>query len=145
MKILEKAILIATNAHAGQFDKGGMPYILHPLAVMEMMRKDGYGEHALAVAILHDVLEDTKVTEQDLYDADIPYSVIKAVVALTKVKGQDYENYLYQIKENNMAVQVKMYDLRHNSDLTRLKGVTQKDLDRLVKYAKAYNSLKDYQ
>lgn len=139
-EMLSKAILIATNAHDGQFDKGGTPYILHPLKVMHYTRSTD--PEILAIAVMHDVIEDTKVTYKDLRDAGITERVIEGVRALTKVPGETYEEYKARVKMNPDARIVKMADLRHNSDIRRLKGVTQKDIARIAKYHEFYLELK---
>lgn len=139
-EMLSKAILIATNAHDGQFDKGGTPYILHPLKVMHYTRSTD--PEILAIAVMHDVIEDTKVTYKELRDAGITERVIEGVRALTKVPGETYEEYKARVKMNPDARIVKMADLRHNSDIRRLKGVTQKDITRIAKYHEFYLELK---
>lgn len=139
-EMLSKAILIATNAHDGQFDKGGAPYILHPLKVMHYTRS--VDPEILAIAVMHDVVEDTKVTYKDLRDVGITERVIEGVRALTKVPGETYEEYKARVKMNPDARIVKMADLRHNSDIRRLKGVTQKDIARIAKYHEFYLELK---
>lgn len=139
-EMLSKAILIATNAHDGQFDKGGTPYILHPLKVMHYTRSTD--PEILAIAVMHDVIEDTKVTYKELRDAGITERVIEGVRALTKVPGETYEEYKARVKMNPDARIVKMADLRHNSDIRRLKGVTQKDIARIAKYHEFYLELK---
>ena len=138
-EMLSNAIKLATNAHAGQFDKGGMPYILHPLKVMHYLKSSD--EELMCIAVLHDVVEDTGTTWEDLISAGMSVRVIKAVSVLTKAKGQSYEGYKTAVKESKDAVLVKMADLRHNSDIRRLKGITDKDLARLARYSVFYNEL----
>ena len=138
-ELLGKVLVLATNAHAGQFDRGGKPYILHPLKVMHYLKSDD--EELMCVALLHDVVEDTKTTWQDLKDIGCTDRVLDAVSALTKMPGQSYEDYKQEVFSNNDAMRVKMADLRHNTDIRRLKGVTQKDLDRLAKYNQFYLEL----
>ncbi len=139
-EMLSKAILIATNAHDGQFDKGGSPYIMHCIKVMYYTRSTD--PEILAIAVMHDVVEDTKVTYKDLRDAGMSERVIEGVRALTKVHGETYEEYKARVKMNPDARIVKMADLRHNSDIRRLKGVTQKDIARIAKYHEFYLELK---
>lgn len=139
-EMLDKALLIATNAHHGQFDKGGNPYILHPLKVMHYLKTDD--EELMCMALLHDVIEDTNVTYQDLRDAGISERVIKALQCLTKQRGQTYEEYKSAVVSNYDAMRVKMADLRHNTDIRRLKGVTEKDIARIAKYQTFYMELK---
>lgn len=131
-ELLSKAIIIATNAHAGQFDKGGMPYVLHSLRVMSYLKEDD--EELQCIAVLHDVVEDTKTTWQDLYEAGMTDRVVHALGLLTKLPGQTLDQYKEGIFSSTDAMKVKKCDLRHNSDIRRLKGVTQKDLERMAKY-----------
>jgi (p)ppGpp synthase/HD superfamily hydrolase len=137
--MIGNAIKIAVNAHYGQLDKGGKPYILHPLKVMHYLKTDD--EELMCIAVLHDVIEDTKVTYHDLESIGMSERVIKAVKVLTKQPGQTFDEYKELIKTNRDAIKVKMCDLRHNSDLRRLKGVTEKDIERMEKYAKFYKEL----
>ncbi len=131
-ELLGKVLVLSTNAHAGQFDKGGKPYILHPLAVMALLNSDD--EELQCVALLHDVIEDTKTTWKELEEIGCTPRIIAAVKALTKMPGQSYDEYKEGVFENKDAMLVKMADLRHNTDIRRLKGVSQKDIDRLAKY-----------
>jgi (p)ppGpp synthase/HD superfamily hydrolase len=135
-EMLDKMLMIATNAHHGQFDKGGAPYILHPLKVMHYLKSDD--EELMCMAPGHDVIEDTSVTYRDLRDAGISERVIKGITALTKVPGETLEEYKERVFANPDAMRVKMCDLRHNSDIRRLKGVTEKDLARVAKYHTFY-------
>ncbi len=135
-ELLDKALLIATNAHHGQFDKGGIPYILHPLKVMHYLKSDD--EELMAMALLHDVVEDTNVTYADLREAGITERVIAALKLLTKIPGQTLGEYKEAIFSSKDAMLVKRADLRHNSDIRRLKGVTEKDIARMAKYHTFY-------
>lgn len=90
--------------------------------------------------MLHDVIEDTDVTEEELRK-EFPDEIVNAIVVLTKRKGEDYFDYLRRVKENPLACEVKLADLEHNSDLTRLKGITFKDMERRNKYLKAIDYL----
>lgn len=131
-EMLGKMLVIATNAHAGQFDRGGKPYILHPLKVMHYLKTDD--EELMCIALGHDVIEDTNVTYKELRDAEISERVIAGIRALTKLPGQTLEEYKESVFSNVDAMRVKMSDLRHNTDIRRLKGVTDKDIARMVKY-----------
>ena len=131
-EMLSAAIHIATNAHHGQFDKGGTPYILHPFAVMGLLDSDE--EELQCVALLHDVVEDTRTTYAELREAGMSERVINAVRILTKQRGQSYEEYKEAVFSSKDAMIVKMADLTHNTDIRRLKGVSQKDIDRMTKY-----------
>jgi (p)ppGpp synthase/HD superfamily hydrolase len=137
---LSTAIRIAADAHDGQFDKGGHPYILHPLKVMHYTKSDD--EEIMAIAVLHDVVEDNKkITYSFLRSEGLSERIIEGVRAMTKIPGESYNEYIERLKQNRDAIIVKMADLRHNSDLRRLKGVTQKDIDRSIKYQKTYMEL----
>lgn len=135
-ELLSKAILIATNAHHGQFDKGGNPYILHPFAVMGLI--EDADEELQCIGLLHDVIEDTKVTWQDLKEAGMTDRIIAAVRLLTKMPGQTYEEYKEGVFSNVDAMRVKKADLTHNSDIRRLKGISERDIERMAKYHRFY-------
>lgn len=142
-ELLGKVLVLATNAHAGQFDKGGKPYILHPLAVMTLLNSDD--EELQCIALLHDVIEDTKTTWKELEEVGCTPRIIEAVRALTKMPGQSYDEYKEGVFANKDAMLVKMADLRHNTDIRRLKGVSQKDIDRLAKYNRFFLELQSRQ
>ncbi|MCW6665483.1 GTP pyrophosphokinase [Aerococcaceae bacterium NML191219] len=131
--MLELALKIAEKAHAGQVDKAGKDYIEHPIYVSSLVDSP----EAKAVALLHDVLEDSDFTAEDLLVAGLPREIVEAVEILTKQSGESYDEYLSKIKRNDLARVVKIADLTHNSDLTRLHEVTQQDLDRQEKYREA--------
>lgn len=139
-EMLSKMISLATERHAGQFDKGGRPYILHPLTVMHRLRTDD--EELQCIAVGHDLLEDTKTTSSELRELGFSERVIGAILDLTKFNHQTYEAYRAHIKTNPDAICVKIEDLRHNSDIRRLKGVTEKDVARMVRYHEFYLELK---
>lgn len=139
--LLAKAIALASEKHMGQFDKGGMPYILHPLKVMHYLRSDDL--ELMCIAVLHDVVEDSDVTFADLYNMGFTERIVTALRLLTKHRGQTHEEYRDGILSNSDAIKVKIADLRHNSDIRRLKGITDKDTARLKKYNKMYLELKD--
>lgn len=135
--MLKTAYEIAKQAHAGQVDKAGQDYIGHPVFVAGLLKT----EEERAAALLHDVLEDSSFSEQDLRLKGIPEPVIQAVILLTKQKGVPYEDYLSKIKENPIARAVKKADLTHNMDISRIPHPLQKDFDRLEKYKKAFQYL----
>lgn len=139
-ELLSTAIALAAEKHKDQFDKGGMPYILHPLKVMHYLKTDDM--ELMAIAVLHDVVEDCGVTPADLFKLGMTPRIIEGVCVLTKYRGQNADEYLEKIKSNPDAIRVKLADLRHNSDIRRLKGVTEKDRLRLDKYCRMYNELK---
>ena len=136
--IIDKALRIACVAHAGQVDKGGAPYILHPLRLAMSF----HDTTLQVVALLHDVVEDSKVTLDGLRNsAGFSDAIVLAVDALTKRKGEDYDDFIDRVARNNIAKQVKIKDLKDNMDVTRLESLTKDDLARLVKYQKAHDFL----
>lgn len=133
------ALTIAYRAHEGVTDAHGVPYIEHPLAVMRLL--EGFPEPELkCVALLHDVLEDSDYTEAMLRDV-FSKRVVDAVVALTKHPGQSYEDYKVAVLSNPDAIRVKMADIRHNTDVRRLKGTSDRDMARIKRYYEFYAEL----
>lgn len=120
-KVFEIALRIAVEAHMGQRDKNGMPYILHPLAVASKVD----GLELKTIAILHDTIEDTDVTADFLLERGIPKDIVEVVELLTKPKDEDYESYLRRVKENPKAKAVKLADLAHNTDPSRVSGLNE--------------------
>ena len=135
--MVDLALSIARQAHEGQLDKAGVDYIEHPIYVASQVDT----EEEKAVALLHDVIEDSPFTAEELLLAGLLETVVTAVQILSKKKGQDYQTYLENVKSNPLARIVKLADLKHNSDLSRLSSVTDKDLERLEKYKKAIDYL----
>lgn len=135
--MIDIALAIARKAHAGQVDKAGVDYIQHPLYVASQVKT----EQEKAVALLHDVLEDSDITAADLLAYGLSNEVVTAVQTLTKKKGQSYQDYLEKVKSNNLARVVKLADLKHNSDLSRLKTVSNTDYERVKKYKNAIRYL----
>ncbi len=133
-----RAMNIAYSAHMGQFDKAGVPYIFHPIHLAEQMDT----EEECIVALLHDVVEDTNVTFEDL-EKDFPKSIIDAIKLLTHDKSVDYMEYVKNLKSNPIAKKVKLADLRHNSDTARLLKITEKEIKRVEKYKKAIQLLNE--
>jgi GTP diphosphokinase / guanosine-3',5'-bis(diphosphate) 3'-diphosphatase len=131
MSTLERAIAIAAQAHAGQVDKAGQPYILHPLRVMLGVR----GHSEKIAAVLHDVVEDTTVTLPDLTAAGFSADVTDAVFALTKTRGESRLAAAARAKANPIARAVKLCDVADNMDESRLTHITSKDRARLAEYA----------
>lgn len=131
-ELLGNVLVLATNAHAEQFDKGGKPYILHPMKVVHYLKADD--EELQCIALLHDDVEDTKTTWTDLQRIGCTHRVITAVSALTKIPGESYDDYKTRVFGSEDAMRVKMRDLRHNTDIRRLKGITETDIARLQKY-----------
>lgn len=137
MSQLERAISIANEVHAGQADKAGRPYILHPLRLMLRFTN----EDEMITAILHDVIEDSAWTISDLLNSGFTQKVVNAVDCLTKREGESYEDFIERISKNDLAVKVKIEDIKDNLDLSRLESITPKDLDRVIKYHKALQKL----
>ena len=135
--MIDISLAIARKAHAGQVDKAGVDYIQHPLYVASQVKT----EQEKAVALLHDVLEDSDITAADLLAYGLSNEVVTAVQTLTKKKGQSYQDYLEKVKSNNLARVVKLADLKHNSDLSRLKTVSNTDYERVKKYKNAIRYL----
>lgn len=140
-EMLSTMLKIATNAHHGQFDRGGQPYILHVLKVMHYLKTDD--EELQCIALGHDVIEDTKTTYKELDDAGISERVIEGIAALTKMPGQTLDEYKFGVFNNPDAMRVKLCDLRHNSDIRRLKGISEKDFERMQKYHQFYLEIKE--
>jgi len=128
---------IAENAHANQIDKAGQPYINHPIAVANKLN----GDTEKIVALLHDVVEDSATTLEDIHKAGFGDYIVKALDCITKRKGEAYDDYLLRVKNNDIAKMVKLADLSHNMDMSRLPSVTDKDLERLKKYEYAVSVL----
>lgn len=138
-KMTKKAMKIAYKAHEGQTDRSGLPYIFHPFHVAEQMKD----EVSTTAALLHDVVEDTDVTLEDLKAAGFPGEVLVAVELLTRKKdGTPYLDYVRRLKENPVAAAVKMADLMHNSDASRLDKVTKADKERMKRYREAAEILR---
>lgn len=142
-EMLGTILKIAVDAHAGQFDKGNNPYILHPLKVMHYLKTDD--EELQCIAVGHDLIEDTSVTYEQLRNAGVSERVIAGIKALTKERGETYSEYKEKVKANPDAVKVKRCDLRHNTDIRRIKGgkITEKDVERIVRYHEFYLELQE--
>lgn len=133
----KKALRICFDAHKDQVDKSGMPYVFHPFHLAEQMKT----EETTIVALLHDVVEDSDYTLEDLKEFGFSGAVIDAVALMTHADDVEYMDYVRKIKDNPIAKAVKLADLRHNSDLSRLDEVTEKALNRREKYLKAIELL----
>lgn len=134
---LGNAIAIAAESHKDTKDKGGNAYILHPMRIMfNLNTKD---EELMAIAILHDVIEDDTAIDFDYLKSEgMTERVISSLRCLTHFDDESYEDYIKRVATNSDAIKVKLCDLRDNSDITRLKGITEKDFSRIQKYHKAY-------
>ena len=131
-ELLNKMLVLATNAHSGQYDRGGNPYILHCLKVMHYLKSDD--EELQCIALGHDIVEDTDVTYKQLVEEGFTERIIKGIQCLNKQRGETYDEYKLRVFSSEDAMKVKLADLRHNSDIRRLKGVTEKDIARVEKY-----------
>jgi (p)ppGpp synthase/HD superfamily hydrolase len=136
--LLEKAIALAVAGHCGQVDKANQPYILHPLRLMMRVR----GERARIVAVLHDLVEDTETTLDDLRKEGFSEEIILALDHLTHREADSYESYIERIRDNSLARQVKLRDLEDNMDIRRLDHHPgERDWLRLKKYRLAWSVL----
>lgn len=132
MELMEKALEIAMKAHDGQEDKAERPYIEHPMTVAEKMET----EDEKIVALLHDVVEDSDISIGYLRKEGFSEEILSAVDSITKRKseGEEYPEYIERLKKNPLAVRVKLADLDHNSDLSRIANPTDEDYERVEKY-----------
>lgn len=124
-----KAMKLAYTLHHGQVDKSGVPYIFHPIAVAEPMNT----EEEVIVALLHDAIEDCGITKAEIA-ASFSDGIADAVEAITKIEGEAYDDYVARVKANEIARKVKISDLTHNMNLTRLDTITEEDRKRVEKY-----------
>lgn len=138
MSTLTKAILLAAKAHDGQTDKGGNPYILHPIRLASKAKTT---EESI-VAVLHDVVEDSNITLFDLKNEGFSSNVIAALDCLTRRADESYEGFIKRIKLNPLASNVKLLDLEDNCDINRIPQPTDADYARIDKYKKAIAELK---
>ena len=136
-KLTKLAIKISFDAHKDQVDKTGLPYVYHPFHLAEQMDD----ENSTCVALLHDVIEDTDMTFEELIEYGFNDEIINALRLLTHDPSVPYMDYVAKIKENELATKVKLADLRHNFDLTRLDKVDEYVVERNNKYLKAIEYL----
>lgn len=136
--MLIKAIDIAVKCHSGQLDKAGELYILHPMRMMMKMKT----EEEKITAVLHDVVEDSDVTINDLRKEGFSERILKAVDALTKRDGESYKKSIERVKKNPLAIKVKVADFEDNMDISRLKRITENDRKRLNRYLRYYKEVK---
>jgi (p)ppGpp synthase/HD superfamily hydrolase len=135
--MLGKAIAIASTVHACQKDKGGNAYILHPIRIMMRLRTQD--DELMQIAILHDVVEDSNDWSIEKLKAEgFSDRVVSALELLTHAPDEPYDAYIKRIATNRDATKIKLEDLRDNSDITRLKGLRQKDFERMEKYHRAF-------
>lgn len=158
-KTVEDALILAANAHRGQKDRGGVPYIMHPVHVStfalalavkhdvhQMIDVPGYAWHEIIimVAILHDIVEDTLVSLGQLVEYGFPTDVVDAVDCLSKRDGEEYDDYILRAAQNPISRIVKMADIKHNLDTSRLGQITNKDSLRLRRYVRTLRRLKNW-
>ena len=137
--LTKQAMKMAFEAHKDQVDKSGMPYIYHPIHLAEQMDD----EYSTCVALLHDTVEDTDMTFEKLEECGFPTDVVDALKLLTHDDSVPYMEYVKEIKDNQIAKKVKLADLSHNSDLTRLNFIDDKARKRIEKYEKAIELLSE--
>ena len=136
--LTRRAMNLCFDAHKDQRDKSGQPYVFHPFHLAEQMKD----EDSTIAALLHDVVEDTSYTFDDLLNMGFPEKVVNALRLLTHDDSTPYMEYVAALKDNPIARAVKIADLTHNSDISRLDFVTERDLQRVEKYKKAMELLK---
>lgn len=139
MPDIEEAIRLAVEAHRGQKDRAGAPYILHPLRMMFRVQTDA----ERMAAVLHDVVEDTPVTLDDLRGRGFPPEVVDAVDGLTRREGESYDDFVRRAALHPVARRVKIADLEDNLDVRRIGAVAEKDAERLNRYLRAWKYLTD--
>ncbi len=138
-ELTKKALKLCFEAHEDQVDKTGMPYVFHPFHLAEQMTD----EVSVACALLHDVIEDTDFTLDDLTAMGFPAEVTEVLRLLTHDKSVDYMDYIRCVSKNTIARRIKIADLTHNSDLTRLDTVDELALKRNEKYKRALRILSE--
>lgn len=137
MPTIEDAITLAVQAHRGQTDKNGQPYILHPLRMMSRMRT----EDEMIVAVLHDVIEDTPHALDDLRKAGYAEHILAAIDCLTRREDESYEDFVQRAGSNPLARSVKLADLEDNMDIRRISAPQERDFERLKRYRRAWREL----
>ena len=137
----DKAMFFAARGHLGQRDKGGHAYVLHVMRVAMRLRTSD--EELMSMAVMHDLVEDGKITWAELLDAGFSARVIDGLRCLTHLAGDSYDEYIEKMRGNLDALLVKREDLRDNSDITRLKGLRQKDFERMEKYIRAFAKVEE--
>ena len=136
--LLQRAIAIAAKAHEGQVDKAGNPYLDHPLFVM----KNVNSLEQKIVAVLHDAVEDSELTLEQLRSGGFPEVLVSAIAAITKIEAEAYATYLERVIANPIALPVKIADVTHNLDLSRIAHPTEADFQRIAKYKKVLCQLR---
>ena len=136
-ELREKAMQIAEKVHSHQVDKGGNPYISHPVRVEMMCSR----QEDKLVALLHDTVEDGDIASEYLLMVGFPPEIVDAILSVSRKRGEDYFDFIQRCKANPIGRRVKIADLKDNMDITRLNELTEKDIERLKKYRKAYKIL----
>ncbi|NLC72846.1 MAG: GTP pyrophosphokinase [Ruminococcaceae bacterium] len=136
---IKLAMNLSFGAHKNQLDKSGYPYFAHPLHLAEQMKD----ETTVIVALLHDVVEDTEMSLKDISDLGFETEITQALSLLTHDSNVPYMDYIKEIKKDPIATAVKIADLKHNSDLSRLDTVTDRDIERAQKYKQALYELEN--
>ena len=136
---LSHMLWLATTCHNNQFDRAGMPYILHPIQVMHLLNSND--EELQCIALGHDLLEDCNITAEDLRLYGFSERIIVGIVALTKLEDEPLVTYKERVKANPDAVRVKLCDLQHNSLLYRLNAIKPRDIERMADYVLFYQEL----
>lgn len=139
MKLIETSLQLALRAYAGKSDKAGREYILHPLRIMAKMKTD----LEMSAALLHDVLEDSDITAEQLLAEGIPAEVVEAVQFLSRNEHEDYQVFVARTKKNRLAAKIKIADIEDNIDVLRLPSLDEYDLARIKKYHSAWRSLQE--
>ena len=134
---IERALEIALQAHSGQRDKGGYPYILHPIRLMCRMATD----EERVVSLLHDVVEDSGWTLEALHTEGFAPAIVAAVDHLTKRSGESYEAFIARVQQSPLATRIKIADLRDNLDASRIPALKHADVERITKYQRALSAL----
>ena len=136
-ELYDKALQIAMRAHEGQKDKAGQDYVMHPIRVAE--RCDD--PRAKVVALLHDTIEDSDITADYLREEGFTEEIVEAVLAVTRREGENYDDYVSRAAQNELGKMVKRADLEDNMDIRRLPELTDRDVERLRKYLRAWRGL----
>lgn len=140
-ELLNRMLVLAIAGHADQYDKGLQPYILHPITVMLLLSTDD--EELQCIALGHDLIEDTDTTYEQLRENGMTDRIIEGIRCLTRLPGETYNEYKEKVKSNFDSVRVKICDIRHNTDIRRLRGVTERDIKRMERYYKFYLELNE--
>lgn len=140
MHLIDIAMAIAVEAYSGKIDKAGRPYILHPLRLMAGFTDD----HDKVVALLHDVIEDSHFTAEDLLRRGIPGLDVEVIETLSRREGESYIDFIKRICLNPKAIPIKKADIEDNLNVLRLQVLSKEDLNRVAKYHKAWNLLNDH-